>query len=217
MKFFKRLHRRIRKRLFPTEHEQTVRRWWKDGGDESLRLNYDLTPASLVFDLGGFEGNWAHAIHQRHGCRIHVFEPVPEFAAAIAARFQGNPNIQTFPYGLAAHTRTEQIALCSDGSSVFRQAASTQPIELLDVAAWFAGQDVPEIALMKINIEGGEYELLERLIETRLIARIRDIQVQFHELSPDSAARMRAIQAGLARTHRPTYQYRFVWENWRRA
>ena len=35
-------------------------------------------------------------------------------------------------------------------------------------------------ALMKINIEGGEFELLERLLETRLISRIENIQVQFH-------------------------------------
>jgi hypothetical protein len=67
-----------------------------------------------------------------------------------------------------------------------------------------------------VNIEGGEYELLERMLERGLTERVCDLQIQFHNFSPDAAERMAAIQRGLAATHRPTYQYRFVWENWRR-
>jgi hypothetical protein len=69
---------------------------------------------------------------------------------------------------------------------------------------------------MKVNIEGGEYELLERLIDTDLVRAIGDIQVQFHNFWPEAASRMENVQNGLRRTHTPTYQYRFVWENWRR-
>jgi hypothetical protein len=74
-----------------------------------------------------------------------------------------------------------------------------------------------DVRLMKVNIEGGEYELLERMLECGLTTRVADLQIQFHNFSPDAAERMAAIQRGLAATHRPTYQYRFVWENWRRA
>jgi hypothetical protein len=69
---------------------------------------------------------------------------------------------------------------------------------------------------MKINIEGGEFELLERLIETGLIATIENLQVQFHNFEVGAPKRMAELQAALGRTHTPTYQYEFVWENWAR-
>jgi hypothetical protein len=71
------------------------------------------------------------------------------------------------------------------------------------------------VDLMKINIEGGEYELLEHLIARGLTKRIRNIQVQFHEdVMAGAAGRMERIQSRLAETHHLTYQERFVWENW---
>ena len=80
----------------------------------------------------------------------------------------------------------------------------------------FEEHGIESVQLMKINIEGGEYELLERLVETGLIARVDDIQVQFHNFAADAAARMEQLQRAMRATHTPTYQYRFVWENWRR-
>jgi FkbM family methyltransferase len=214
MPFLTRLRRRFQKKFFPTERDQVMRRWRADQGDDRLRLDYDLSPASVVFDLGGYEGNWAHQIHQRYGCRVCVFEPVREYADLIARRFSGNQKIEVFPYGLAAATRLEKIGLCSDSSSVFRASGQTQEIRLVDAAAWFSEQQIKQVALMKINIEGGEYELLERLIQAGIIPQIDNIQVQFHEIAPDSPTRMAAIQHELQRTHVPTYQYKFVWENW---
>ena len=67
---------------------------------------------------------------------------------------------------------------------------------------------------MKINIEGGEFELLERLIQTGLISRIKNIQVQFHNIAVESTKRMEKIHQGMYKTHQPTFQYKFVWENW---
>ncbi len=36
------------------------------------------------------------------------------------------------------------------------------------------------------------------------------------DIAKDSTDRMHAIQRGLNKTHEATYQYKFVWENWRR-
>jgi hypothetical protein len=71
--------------------------------------------------------------------------------------------------------------------------------------------------MMKVNIEGGEYELLDHLIDTGLICRVRDVQVQFHDdVLPDADRRMRAIQAGLSKTHTLLWQHEWIWECWRR-
>ena len=111
-------------------------------------------------------------------------------------------------------SRKEIISICADGSSIFRKSFKTQEIQIVDIAEWFAKENIKSVQLMKINIEGGEYELLERLIDTGLIKIIDNVQVQFHNISKDSTDKMERIQERLKHTHNATYQYKFVWENW---
>jgi FkbM family methyltransferase len=200
--------------VFPKERQKTVRKWWLDGGDRKMRFDYDLNESSLVLDLGGYEGQGAGDIFSMYCCRVVIFEPVKEFAQAIQKRFERNPRIEVLPVGLGARTRKERIGLCQDGSSIFKTSDTTQEIQLLDIAEWLHDQGITVVDLMKVNIEGGEYELLDRLVETGRIRTVRNLQVQFHDVAADSATRMEQLQEQLSRTHRPTYQYRFVWENW---
>ncbi len=89
-------------------------------------------------------------------------------------------------------------------------------MRVVDVNDWFEEHQVALVELMKINIEGGEFELLERMIERKLVDRVRDFQLQFHNIAPDSRRRMKAIQSRLAEAHSLSYQYSFVCENWSR-
>lgn len=208
----------IQKRTFPSEHQLMVKKWFSDGGDQAFRFDYDLNENSIVIDLGGYQGQWASDLFGRYQCRIFIFEPVTTFADQIDIRFRNNNKINVYPYGLGGDSRSEEVYLAADGTSLFGDAGNKEKIQIIDVKDWLneniAGQ--ANIDLIKINIEGGEYELLDRLIETGLIAAIENIQVQFHDVSPTSLAHMNAIQTELHKTHEPTYQYKFVWENWKR-
>jgi FkbM family methyltransferase len=199
-----------------SEGEKAVQRWSADGGDYAMRFSYDLNRDSLVLDLGGYQGQWTSDLFSRFCCKIEVFEPVAAFAQHIRERFRYNDSVRVHQYGLGGSTRTEVMGLSADSSSLFRELPQTEAVQIIDVAEWFDRESIGCVGLMKINIEGAEYELLERLVETDLIRRIESIQVQFHEIRGDSAARMEAIQTRLSESHVPTYQYRFVWENWRR-
>jgi FkbM family methyltransferase len=206
------LDRRRRRRAY----RAMVEKWYADGGDDRFRFDYELDESSFVFDLGGYEGQWASDLYARHRCRIAIFEPVARFANSIAARFRNNGDIAVFPCGLGAASRVETIYLHGASSSTEKKQAQSEQIEIVDVRQWFEEHNIEAVHLMKINIEGGEYELLERLVSTGLISRIYDIQVQFHNFLPDAPARMEQLQHAMRATHTPTYQYRFVWENWRK-
>jgi hypothetical protein len=97
---------------------------------------------------------------------------------------------------------------------LYRDASVKKTIEFEDAAEFFGKHNIESIDLLKVNIEGGEYELLPRLLETGLINRIKILQIQFHNVGWDSEMRMELICRELAKTHSPTYQYKFVWENW---
>ena len=200
--------------LFPTELDNEVKRWSADGGDERLRYDYDLDSHSLVIDLGGYKGQWASDIYARYNCRVLVFEPVKPFSEKIQKRFSKNPKIEVYCLALGESRRQETISLGDDGSSVYRKGSAKEVIQFEDVAAFLAKHDITRIDLMKVNIEGGEYELLPRLFEAGLVHKIKHLQIQFHDIAPDSTLRMEKLRKELEKTHTPTYQYKFVWENW---
>ena len=58
--------------------------------------------------------------------------------------------------------------------------------------------------------------MLEHMLDRNLASRFDNIQVQLDDIAPDSEARMDSILRRLAETHGPTYQYRLVWENWKK-
>ncbi len=190
---------------------RVIKRWFRDRGDETKRLDYPLNQNSVVFDLGGYKGDFANALHSRYGCKVHVFEPVATFCEAIKARFASKDEITVYSFGLSARTRQETLYLAGDGSSTFLENGDPVEIDLVAAEELIKGP----IDLMKINIEGGEYELLDHLLERGLTQNIANIQVQFHGAILRFKARRRKIRKGLKKTHRLTYDYPMVWENWR--
>ena len=197
------------------EQRERVRPWVEARGDEMLRLDYPLSRESIVVDLGGYKGQWASDIFARYQCRILVFEPVAVFCRGIEARFLGNDRIQVFAFGLGSEDAEKEISLQADSTSLFKAGDATERIELRRASDLLDALDLPSVHLMKVNIEGAEYDLLDHLIEAGWMKRIENLQVQFHPFVEDAMPRMRRIQARLAETHDPTYQYEFVWENWR--
>jgi FkbM family methyltransferase len=201
--------------IYQAPQQKRVIPWFADNGDRTLRLDYELDDNSLVFDLGGYMGQWTSDIYSMYRPKIHVFEPVAEFAESIRRRFSKNGDIQVHQFGLAGCSQVAKIGLDGDGSSILRPGRKVEEIELVRASDFLEQNSIHRIDLMKINIEGAEYDLLEHLIQFGIVLRIKNIQIQFHDFVPEAERRMRGIQADLAHTHELTYQYRFVWENWK--
>lgn len=206
----------------PTE-KATVRRqrrerqWYADDGDRTRRLDYPLGPDATVLDIGAYDGAWAAGVLGKFGAEIDAFEPVPAFVARIRERFAHNPRVRIHEYGLASADREESISLEEGGSSTIiasPEASERQTITLRNAAAVLRDLGRDSYDLVKINIEGGEYELLDHLLNEDLIRRFRFLQIQFHPEVRSAERRREAIVEGLARTHELQWRYPWVWESW---
>jgi len=205
--------RKISLYFYTSPHKAMVHKWHSDNM-EVKRIEYDLSKDSVVFDVGGYKGQWSSDIFARYLCEIHVFEPVIEFAKKIEWRFKANDLIKVNKFGLSNKNYQTEISLMLDGSSVIRSGEKKEIIELRDILEVVKEKNIKNIDLIKINIEGCEYDLIERMIEGGLQKNIKNIQIQFHNFMPDSEKRMLEIRKKLSVTHKPTYCYDFVWENW---
>jgi FkbM family methyltransferase len=197
-------------------HIEEVYKWKDDNGDKTLRLNYELDENSVVFDLGGYEGQWASDIFSKYLCNVFVFEPYQKYADCIEKRFIKNSKIKVFPIGLAETTKDDYLSVSDDGSSIFKKSQNMVTVKLEKASDFILQHKINKIDLLKINIEGGEYNLLNHIVDSGLIHIIENIQVQFHYFYPNAKLSMDEIQRKLMLTHKTTYQYPFVWENWKR-
>jgi FkbM family methyltransferase len=186
--------------------------------DADLLVDADLDAGGIVLDIGAYIGEWSEQIAKRYGARVFAFEPSPQAFKAAEARLAGLPTVRTYPFGLAATDTAARLALEGPGSTVYQPTGTfgVVDVQLRDVAGVLDELGLAHVDVIKVNIEGGEYDLFDRLIDTGWVTRLADIRIQFHEWHPNAYARRRAIQRELRRTHEKLWDYPFVWERWRR-
>lgn len=176
---------------------------------ENDRYDYPLTKDSLVIDVGGYEGRFAETINQRFNCRVVLFEPCQQFLVNIDKRLGGNSAIDIHPFSVGRLNGPKIIHVKGDSTGEF---ADGPTITTRTVAA----DVLPDSDLLKLNCEGGEFDILEKLLDTNTAQRHRNIQVQFHPVAPDAAKRYANIRSRLLATHRLTFDEPWCWQNFER-
>lgn len=183
---------------------------------EDQRYDYPLTKDSVVIDAGCFEGTFAAKISEKYRARVFAFEPVAHFFERCYRRFK-NPSegVRVFNYAVGGMHGTIEGRECGDGSGLYAKNGGhwSAGMITMDEALGLIGE--PHVDLLKINIEGSEFDLLDDILAKGLAPHFTDIQVQFHDIVPDAVARREAIKVGLSQTHHLTFCTPFVWENWR--
>jgi hypothetical protein len=189
-------------RVTLNEESQSV---WQAQNLEHLRYEYDLKPDDVVIDLGAYRGEWANEIRQRYGCDVIAVEPTDAIDG-----YTGGVVIKQVAW---TH---EGIVICGGAYYYTSQyEPGAVPYECFDINLLLARFN--DIALLKINIEGAEYALLQHIIDHNYHQRIRNLQVQFHIIEEQPwQAWNDGIIAGLQLTHEIEWRWPFCWESWKR-
>lgn len=191
-------------------------RWYKDKGDDNLRYNYNLTKKSIIFDIGGYLGEFSEKISKKFDSKIYLFEPNLNFYEKCLNKFKNNEKIKCFDFGLGKINGEFSLSDNNESSSTIRisEKVKTKKIKIRRISDVVQELNIDKIDLMKINIEGGEYDLLFFLFEKNLISKIDNIQIQFHNFVPDAKKNREEIINLLKKTHKNDWSYYFMWENW---
>lgn len=207
--------KKIIKKFIPkTSFEKTVAKFKEDNSKNNLMLDYCLDENSLVFDVGGYKGQGASDLFSMYLPTIYIFEPRIEYAREIEGRFKKNKKIKVFNFGFSNKKSEDYIYFNNDGSTLFLKNNQKELVKLESISAFIKNNNIKKIDLLKLNIEGGEYKVLDDLINSGLLGIIVNLQIQFHNFFSDAKKKMNEIQNKLSKTHHVTYQYEFVMENW---
>jgi FkbM family methyltransferase len=189
---------------------------WRDHeGDYTHSLNHSLSINSTVVELGGFTGVWATQIHSKFQCKVYAIEPIEKFYNQMVDRFKDQSNIHLLNVGVGVEDKKGIIYLSDDGSSSNAENSIPVEVEFRTLNRILNEWDIKEVDLLQMNIEGDEYPVLENMLETGIIDRIKTLQVQFHLGIKNDRERKEAIHERLkAKGFKLKYSYPFVWEAW---
>lgn len=171
---------------------------------ESQRYEYPLTPEHLVIDAGGYRGDFADEIFKRYGCSIEIFEPVRRFYEPLQLRFAHEKKINVNPCGLGGSDciggKKVQFHVQNDSTGAFAGSPDVEEVELFPASLPFVLFPI-SAGLMKLNVEGMEFDILEDLIANNCLPNVQHLQVQWHFIVPDAQARYDRIRESLLKTH----------------
>jgi FkbM family methyltransferase len=187
----------------------------RSGGDHVLVENIG-SPIHPIVVVGGYKGDSTSEYLLRTNSKVYVIEPIPEFAQTLSTRFTGIERVQIFNYALGGTDGEVLFSLAKDATGEFCSSAETMSVPMVTWETFldFFRLTGSKIGYIEMNIEGGEYSLLESMISTNQMRNIQKIAIQFHKVDDFSATNRAEIRNKLKLTHRNVLDYEWIWEIW---
>ena len=105
-----------------------------------------------------------------------------------------------------------KISLNECGSSIYRITNNVETVQIKSISNVINNElNIKSIDLLKLNIEGGEYKLLDDLDSSNLLKNIKYLQIQFHsDMDQDGKKREKALKI-ILKTHKIDKMYKYCW------
>ena len=164
-------------------------------------------------DLGVFTGDTVSIVLEKYPDldQIHAFEPDPQNYAELQAKHGGGKRVSIYNAAATAEVGEANLyqgveygklggSLLESKSNIDTSSSTT--VQCMDFSEFLREHFSPEDhVILKIDIEGGEYELLEKLLENGAISLVTELYVEWHweiidypeEKHEDLVRRLRAL------------------------
>jgi FkbM family methyltransferase len=150
----------------------------------------------LIVDAGANIGLFSiWAARKAPAARLLSLEPSPATYEALGRNVRDNElakRISTFPLALAGTTGPREMRVSGDSPNHMLVSAGagheerTVPIECETLASFFDLNKIKTIDLLKMDIEGAEYEVLQSTSHS-VLGRVAAILLEYHDVGPSQS------------------------------
>ncbi len=138
---------------------------------------------SRIYSLGaGFDISFEEELAKRIGCHVHIYDPTPRSIAWLSDRLD-NRNVLTkqftvHPLGIWSGKSTLKFFAPKDASHVSYSLTNMQgtdefiEVDCISLADAMAANGHDRIDLLKLNVEGAEYEIMHAAFDAGIRPRI---------------------------------------------
>ncbi len=192
-----------------------LRKWFNNNGDYTHNITYNLNENSIVMDLGGYTGVWAKQIIDKYNPNMYIIEPVPDFYNQMVSKFSNNNKVKLLNIAVGCENKNDVIYINGDSTSANLTNGKSIDVKFKTIDTILNENNLSQVDLIQINIEGDEYPLLEYMLNNGSINRFKNIQIQFHLGIEGDIKRRDKIREGLINNgFKINFDYPFVWESW---
>jgi FkbM family methyltransferase len=207
--FFKRLYKFVRRkvltrlridpvsgmRIFP---RGTMQRLGRQNAGWFVPIER-LKGASVCYCVGcGEDISFDLALIELTGCEVWAYDPTPRAIEHVARVASGNSSYHFVPVGVWSSDTTLKFYAPADSAAVSHSVLNLQQTSDYFVAqvnrlsALMAGNGHHKIDLLKLDVEGAEYEIIETLLADRIVPDILCIEFDeyFNPLDQDYRIRI---------------------------
>jgi FkbM family methyltransferase len=122
---------------------------------------------------------------------IYAFEPLPRFCEILATKFTDNPKVHTLD--IAAWTEEGEAeftldidhsaTLCKDNYlwSEYKKDDRIIKVKTINFSDWIYRLPDKEYVIIKVDIEGAEFDLLEKMIADGTDKMVDEFLIEFHQ------------------------------------
>ena len=144
-----------------------------------------LSKESVIIDLGANRGHFSTEVSRDCGATCYAIEAVPRLYESIPE----NPRIRKFnlaickadgPVSFNISSQEESGSMSALPDSMLEESITVQGMTL---KSFIEANNLDQIDLLKMDIEGAEIELLKSIDDSTL-RKIRQITVEFHDFLP---------------------------------
>ncbi len=159
-----------------------------------------LNARSVVVSAGvGSDISFEHELVERFGCRVLLCDPSPTGRRTMELPENQRPEFRFLPVALTGRCGRLRLAppLDPQGDSWFANPAAPEGVEVpcTDLKTLMRENGFDHIDLLKLDIEGCEYEVIDQLLRRRL--RVNQLCVEFHHGTLPGYRRRQTISAML--------------------
>jgi FkbM family methyltransferase len=160
-------------------------------GEEMILRSLAGAPVTTIFDVGANFGDWS-LLAQRllPAARIYAFELSPPTFKELGKNVHGSTAIETFNFGLSDHAGETAFYHYPDKpgetsliAHPFQAGGFELKGQLRTGDAFCAGQNIRQIDLLKVDVEGAESSVLRGFEKMLAGGRISAIQFEYEKLN----------------------------------
>lgn len=183
-----------------------------------VEMEIEVLPGQIIIDCGANVGQLTSRF-ARTGAKVYAFEPNPTVFQTLSNRFRKLPFVECLDKGVldrhctlilrvpCAHEQWDDLDV-TVGSSFHKEGRPEVAVKEYEVTcielATFIRSLNSRVRLLKMDIEGSEIPVLNKLIDTGVIQKIDHVVVETHEkymphlLNDTEALRAKIRDSGLA-------------------
>jgi FkbM family methyltransferase len=147
-----------------------------------------------IFDVGANRGEWSeHCAKAFPSATIHSFEIVPQTAERLNARINGTPNVVVNQFGLSdvngetsiyIDPERDWLSSTVEGTEIINRGVSHRISgRTVTGDAYLAEHAIDQIDILKIDVEGAEYRVLNGFARSLAGRRVTVIQFEYGHIN----------------------------------